>query len=229
VSIRIASVFRALARVRHGRAVHKVGRTFEATLTSHGGAGSGISLFDRPGVHPALVRLSRGVGLPCGWPDVLGVAVRVPDGGGAGIDLDLLVSTALGRAPLARHIPFPRRALTATYTSVAGYRTPRGRRFLAVLPEGPVSSSHDLDALAAAAGEGRVHFLVGTASRAGRWHVAGRIELGEALPVGFDRQLSFDPLMTSVPGVAADGFLWRLRAAAYRESRRGRRAPQPTG
>jgi hypothetical protein len=43
-----------------------------------------------------LVRLSRGVGLPSGWPDVLGVAVRVQDGGGVGIDLDLLVSTTVG-------------------------------------------------------------------------------------------------------------------------------------
>jgi hypothetical protein len=222
MSIRIASLFCALARVRQGRAVHKVGRTFEATLTCHGCAGSGIALFDRPGVHPALVRLSRGVGLPSGWPDILGVAVRVPDGGGGGVDLDLLVSTALGRAPLARHVPFPRSALTSTYTSIAGYRTRRGRRYLAVLPDRLSSSLHDLDTVAAAAREGRVRFLVGTASRAGRWHLAGRIELGEPLPADSDRQLSFDPLMTSVPGVAADGLLWRLRAAAYRESRRGR-------
>jgi len=222
VSIRIASLFRALARVRHGRAVHKVGRTFEATLTCYGGAGSGIALFDRPGVHPALVRLSRGVGLPNGWPDVLGVAMRVPGGGGGGADLDLLVSTALGRAPLARHVPFPRRALTSTYTSIAGYRTRRGRRYLAVLPDRSAASFHNLDAVVVGAREGRVRFLVGTASRAGRWHLAGRIDLGEPLPAGSDVHLFFDPLMTSVRGVAADGLLWRLRAATYRESRRGR-------
>jgi hypothetical protein len=223
VLIRIASMFRALARMREGRAVHKVGRTFEATLTCPGRAGSGIALFDRPGLHPAVVRLSRGVGLPSGWPDILGVAVRVPGGDGAGGDLDLLVSSALGRAPVARHVPFPRRAITATYTSIAGYRTWRGRRFFAVLPHPSTPSFHDLDEVAAAVREGPVRFLMGTAARTGRWHVAGRIDLGESLSTGFDRQVAFDPLMTSVRGVAADGLLWRLRAAAYRGSRRGRR------
>jgi hypothetical protein len=228
VCIRIAAMFRALARVRHGRAVHKVGRTFHATLTCDGIARSGIVLFDRPGIHPALVRLSRGAGLPSGWPDVLGVAIRVPDGAGRGADLDLLVSTALGRAPLARHIPFPRWAVGSTYTSIAGYRTRSGRRFLAVLPDRSVPSFPDLDAVTAAARAGQARFLVGIAARSGRWRVAGRIDLAEPLPAADDRQLAFDPLMTSVPGVTADGFLWRLRAAAYRESRRGRWSTPPT-
>jgi hypothetical protein len=50
----VASVFRLLARVRRGRAVHKVGRTFGATFTCRGGAASGIAVFDRPGTYPAL-------------------------------------------------------------------------------------------------------------------------------------------------------------------------------
>ncbi|MEV4537500.1 phosphodiesterase [Asanoa sp. NPDC049518] len=197
-------IFRALARVRGGRAVHKVGRTFQATLTCFGDSRSGIPLLDRPGVHPAVVRLSRGAGLPRGWPDVLGVAVRVPDGGGAGVDLDLLVSTTVGAAPIARSIPLPRRSLASTYTSIAGYPTRRGRRLLAVLPDGPGG------------------FRVCTATRLGRWRVAGRIVLGAPLPAEHDRRLAFDPLMTAVPGVVADGLLWRVRAVAYRESRRGR-------
>ncbi|WP_203718985.1 phosphodiesterase [Asanoa siamensis] len=176
-----------------------MGRTFEATLTCTGTAGSGFALFDRPGTHPALVRLSRGAGLPRGWPDVLGVAVRVPD-------LDLLVSTSLGRAPLARQIPFLRRAVPTTYTSIASYRTRDGRRLLGVLPASAPA-----------------RFLVATATRLGPWRVAGRIDLGEPLPAEADARLAFDPLMTSVPGVVADGLLWRWRATAYRQSRAGRR------
>ncbi|MEV0719414.1 phosphodiesterase [Asanoa sp. NPDC050611] len=200
----LGAVFRALSRVRHGRAVHKVGRTFEATFTSHGT----VVPFDRSGKHPALVRLSRGAGLPRGWPDVLGVAVRVRDGGGPGRDLDLLVSSALGRAPLVRQVPFPRRRMSAAgYTSIATYRTRQGRRLFAAFPT-----------------TSPTRLLVATASRTGRWRVAGHLDLGQAVSPEVDRGLTFDPLMRSVPGVVAAGLLWRLRATAYRESRRGRKA-----
>ncbi|GLI00964.1 phosphodiesterase [Phytohabitans aurantiacus] len=213
----------AVAAARHARALHPRGRTFEATVRTRGGGRYGVELLDRAAQYPALVRLSRGAGLPGTWPDVLGVAVRVRGGGGPGADLDVLTSTTAGGAPLARHVPLPRRRLASTYTTIAGYGTRHGRRYLAVLPDPAADDlGTDLDALTAAAARGRVSFLFAVAAPAGRWRVFGRIVVGPPVAPEVDRVLAFDPVRHGAPGLRTDGLLWRLRAAAYRGSRDGR-------
>jgi hypothetical protein len=51
-----------------------------------------------------LVRFSRGAGLPDALPDVLGIAIRIPDADGAGHPQDLMLSTGGGSpwTPFAR-------------------------------------------------------------------------------------------------------------------------------
>ncbi|SFC50884.1 hypothetical protein SAMN04487968_107110 [Nocardioides terrae] len=82
------NVFARVARLRHDRALHPRGTVTAATLQvddpeSALGAALGT------GVHPARVRLSRGLGVPQPLPDVSGVAVRLDRGAGR---VDLLFS-----------------------------------------------------------------------------------------------------------------------------------------
>lgn len=194
---------RTVARARRGRALHTRGTTYHATLriADHGQV-YGVPLLDRPGTFRALARLSRGAGLPPGWPDVMGLAVRIFDSDGAGADADLLVSTVLGAVPLARQVPFPRRRHHGPYTSVAGYRTTGGRRYLAMWPEGDR------------------RFVVAVAGRFSRFRFIGRIVLHARAPD--DAALAFDPVRCRPAGLLADGVVQRLRAVAYRGSRAGR-------
>ena len=65
-----------------------------------------VPLF-RPGTaRPALLRFSRGAGLPEPLPDALGVAVKLPDAYGPGNDQDLLLTSSTDR-PLLRRLLFP--------------------------------------------------------------------------------------------------------------------------
>ena len=83
----VGPLFRAVARLRSSRAVHPEGAVREATLTAV--AGGPLP----PGEHPALVRLSRGIGLPDAMPEIVGLALRAVD-----LDQDLLLA-GLGRDP----------------------------------------------------------------------------------------------------------------------------------
>jgi hypothetical protein len=227
----VEAIAGAVAAARGARALHPRGRTFHATVRILG-SGSGTALLERAAEHRALVRFSRGAGLPAGWPDVLGVALRICHAGGHDVHLDLLASTAAGRAPLARHVPMLRRRLATTYTTVAGYRTRDGRRYLAVLPDPAAEDiGTDLDTLTAAAVRGRARFLLAVGTATGRWRVFGHLTVGEPIPQEVDRGLAFDPVRHRVPELQTDGVLWRLRAAAYRGSRRrrGGRLATPAG
>ena len=227
--LRVAeAVARIGAAARRARVLHPHGRTFHATLRTFGGGAYGVDLFERARDYPALARLSRGGGLPGSWPDILGIALRVhdPDGGG---DFDLLASTTVGSAPLARHIPFAKRRIATTYTTVIGYGTRHGRRYLAVLPD-PASADlgADLDALSAAVAGGGASLLLAVATPASRWQVVGKVLLGAPVPADVDGQLAFDPVLRSPPGLNTVGAVWRLRAVTYRGSRHGRCAQLAT-
>jgi hypothetical protein len=212
----VSKVAERVAAVRHARALHPRGRTYRAAVTTYGGGAYGIDLLDRAAEYPALARLSRGVGLPGRWPDVLGVAVRVRDAGGPGADLDLLASTVLGAAPLARHMPWPRWRVASPHTTIAGYGTRLGRRYFAVLP----------DPDAPFLGEPRVpaRFRLAVATASGRWRVFGRLALTEPAPEGLDAAVAFNPVARAVQGLRPQGWLWRLRAAAYEGSFKGRKS-----
>jgi hypothetical protein len=216
---------RAVAAARRARALHPRGRTFRATVRTFGGGACGLEPFEDARDFPALARLSRGAGLPDRWPDVLGIALRVHGWAPGGGDFDLLASTTVGDAPLARHIPLPKRRIGTTYTTVVGYRARQGRRYLAVLPDpGSADLGTDLDTLSTAAAAGRASLLLAVATPVSKWHVFGRVLLGEALPTHVDERLAFDPVVHDAPWLLADGPVWRLRAVTYRGSRRGRQA-----
>lgn len=209
-----------VAAARRARALHPRGRAYHATVMTCGGGGYGVDLLDHGAVYPALARLSRGAGLPVGWPDVLGVAVRVWDAGGPGADLDLLASTVAGTAPVARHVPWPRRRARSPYTTIARYGTRLGRRYFAVLPDPDAPPLVDPGVPA--------RFRLAVASASGNWWVFERLALTRPAPDGLDAAVAFDPVVRTVQGLRPQGWLWRLRAAAYEGSRHGRRSATAT-
>ncbi|GAA3151912.1 hypothetical protein [Nonomuraea salmonea] len=112
-------VARWVAAVRRGRALHPRGLLLRATLTVES------ELLGEHGEHEVPVRLSKGVSLPGRLPDVLGLAVRLPNG------VDLLLSTGYG------FVPVPRRGFTSgPYSTLATYYCGQRRCRIVARPEG---------------------------------------------------------------------------------------------
>lgn len=196
------------------RLLHPRGRTYTGELLVSGSAGVtwGSALLDRPGRHRATVRLSKGAGTPVGWPDVLGLAVRVHDDDGGG-DADLLLSST-SRLPVARHLPLPVFTFAgAAFGSLLSYRAG---------PAGATSRVY-LGAIGRRAPEG-VRFQLFARSVLRGWRPFGELWLERALPAAADAAIAFDPAVRRRQDLHVGGAVQRLRAAAYRTSRR-RSAP----
>src|SRR5918998_2822121 len=109
----------ALARRRRGKPMHPRGAVLDAVVERAGGpTGWGLPWLARSGDEAAVVRLSRGTGLPSPLPDLLGLAVRLPGPDGP---VDLLLSTT-GRGGPAPRLPVPPRGARAAHCSIMGYR-----------------------------------------------------------------------------------------------------------
>ncbi|MGY1823833.1 phosphodiesterase [Geodermatophilus sp. SYSU D00079] len=207
----------ALARRRSGKPMHPRGVVVDAVLERTGGAeADAVPWLAGPGSTPALVRLSRGAGLPDPLPDLLGLAVRVP--GDPPVDL-LLSSTGRGR--LTRFVPAFRRDAASSYSSIMGYRSDAGTVHLAAWPESPASLPSEPEPLAAAIAARRPVFTLAAARGIGDWHPFGRLRL--LAPVAeLDPDLRFDAVRNPPPGMVPDGPMARFRAPAYAAARAGR-------
>ncbi|MDG4805097.1 phosphodiesterase [Micromonospora sp. WMMD980] len=212
----------ALARLRHARLLHPAGRVFAADVLvwCTPGPPTGVPLLDDPGRWPGTVRLSKGTPTPAGWPDVLGLAIRLhrdPEP-----PVDLLVSSS-GAAPVLRNLPLPRRRFTGTYTSIMSFRAGTRRLFLAALadPDSPDLGRTLTEADAAVAGDAP-RLVLAVASAAGPWRTFGEVRLNGRRGAREDAALAFDPIGNVPPGLRLAGPLARLRDAGYRGSRRGR-------
>ena len=219
---------------RHRRFLHPAGRSFDGELTVRGApTTTGAGLLDRPARHRVTVRVSKGGGTPGGWPDILGLAIRVPGPHEDGPS-DLLLSTA-GRGRLSRHLPTPRRGFDTFFGSILAYRAggPAGRPlYLAAVPEpGGQPWGASLDSVAAAARTGRASLLLVVADGADL-HPWAQLTLGRELSGETDAELAFDPVRHTTAGLHPDGLVHATRAAAYRWSQRWRgvrpAAPDPT-
>jgi hypothetical protein len=205
-----AAVFAGLSAVRRKRVFHPRGDAFEATVSF------GV-VRDLPfhGTHAALVRLSRGVGLPERAPDVLGLAVKVPD-----LGLDLLLASS-GEGALTRHLLVPSRGFfRRPYSTVLPYELDGttivfGAR---AAPELADVDGDDLEEVAALARAGRAGFeLTWAETGSSDVSVFGSLELGDA----HRGDLSFNPFNTYGP-LAPAGALNRLRRESYASSQRAR-------
>ena len=187
--------------------LHPEGELRHATVTRlPGPVLTGVGWLDTAGHDEALVRVSRGLGLPDALPDVHGLAIRLQlDGAEADI---LLANTGLGR--LTRYVLTPTRQPTGrSLTSLLPYRSPRGPLLLAAVPDSERS------------------FDLRWAGPVGPWQSFARLELGA--PCGDDVRVSFDPIINVVPGLAHYDWVRLLREPAYwaARSRTDRRVSPP--
>jgi hypothetical protein len=201
-----AAVFGALSAVRRRRIFHPVGTAYDATLTVHGGS-RGAVLLDEPGQRPCIVRLSRGLGLREPRPDILGVAVRVPDAYGPGAHQDLLLATA-GAGPVVRSVPYLARSVDdGHYSSVLPHRIGDGYCYLGARPLTP--------------GAAGPRFAVEVAPPLGDWVEVAVVELGTPWDEAGSDALRFNPLFTG-GGIEPVGLLQTLRRRVYAGSQAAR-------
>jgi hypothetical protein len=195
---------------------------FTAVLERHGGAAGsppwGVPWLDARKTEGAVVRVSRGVGVPAPLPDLLGLAIRLPSGTGAPIDLLL---TTTGRGRLTRLLPTPRRDAAACYSSIMGYRSDAGVLRIAALPEDDAVPSEPASLAGTVAREG-LSFTLAAADGRCPWLPFGRLVLGEAGDP-LDPDVRFDAVLNPPPGLVPDGPMARFRAPAYARARAARR------
>jgi hypothetical protein len=203
-----------LARVRGAKPMHPRGVVFGARLVRHG-LDTGVPWLDTAGTDDALVRISRGAGLPPPFPDLLGFALRVQ--GERPVDL-LLSSTGTGR--WTRRVPVLRRDAATGYGSIMAYGSDVGPVRLSAVPEtaglpaerGQLSTHGPGTAVA-------LSVAVGT----GAWRRFGTVTLGSPADPA-DPPVHFDAVLNAPPGLSADGPMARFREPAYAAARAARGA-----
>jgi hypothetical protein len=199
----LRAVTRLVAARPAARPLHPRGGTVLGTLHRFGAEDrTGAEWLDLAGDDRVLVRQSRAVGLPAPVPDVHGLAVRVPTGDGAYGDL-LFASTGLGR--LTRFLlTCARSPYTRPLTTLLPYRTPAG----------PV--------LLSAVFRDETTVLLSWTVAVGAWHPFAELRLDGDPAAEPDTPLSFDPVRSTLPGLATYDWVRRLRAPAYATARRSR-------
>lgn len=198
-----AAVFGALTAGRRKRVFHPIGGGFEATFNPVAGA-LDTPLFADSEPRRAVVRMSKGVGLPGRLPDVLGFALKVCEP-----EQDFLLVTS-GAAPGARHLLWPAATPAARpYSSILFFR-----------------AGCDVVLLGGEMVDERA-FRLTAATATGPWRAVGYVELHDPLPNEVSQGLHFNPSNTG-GGIEPVGPLNRLRHSAYRASQRARDERQTT-
>ncbi len=224
-----ARFFGSLAAARRARSLHPHGVAYAAELvldrppegTAEGRPSA--ALFAAGPSHHALVRFSRGAGLPQPLPDVLGLAVKLPAVYGPGRDQDLLLATS-GRGPLTRHLLLPARSFWARpFSSVLLYSVGGEPAVVGAVPAAaPVRAAEptDLADLCATADAGELRYGLTIAPALGRSRPVAELRIGARLGEEEAAALRFDPSNTG-EGLELTGPFNGLRVPAYSASRRG--------
>lgn len=207
--------------VRRKRVFHPDGVAFDATLRTTG-AHHGVALLDEATTHDAVVRISRGIGLPDALPDFLGLALRVVDAHGPDEHQDLLFVSA-GSPPVLRHALVPARSFDhERYSTLVPYRVGGrsvvfGARRLGDRSDGSLQLD---DLRARSTGEG-LRFALEVAEARGDWEPVGVVELGGRRSDDESAALRFDPSNTG-GGIEPAGVVQAVRRLAYRASQAAR-------
>lgn len=202
--------------VRGRRFFHPVGVLAEGTLERLAPAGEGLPIPSGE----VIGRVSKGVGLPGGLPDVAGVAWRMPQPSEPTPWDVLLASTVRSRLLLAPIVGWS----GATFSSLMPLRYDGGvwwvRARLATAIDSPGVA---LETIRSRIGSTGLEFDIEQAAGTGDFLPLARLTLHtRAENVG---DIAFDPTVHSHPDVQLmPGWLTGFRRAAYRRSRQGRDA-----
>lgn len=201
----LAGAARQVTRLRRSsKPLHPAGTVVLGTLTRTESADSGVAWLDSIGTDEVLVRLSRAVGLPGTLPDIYGLALRIPAGGGHS-DV-LLASTGLGR--LTRYLLTAGRDITARpLTTLIPYQTSRGPLMIAA------------DPVTGEPGDGStgLRFELLWSVGFGPW--VSFAELVIPSTSGPDPDISFDAVAHPPPGLRIYPWVRRVREPAYLAAR----------
>ena len=215
-----AALFATTSAIRRARTFHPVGVAFQATFTVDAPARHGAALLDTPGSHPALVRLSRGIGIREPWPDVLGFALRILDTREQDEDLDLLFVTS-GDKPIARQLFLPSIGFDASrFSSVLPYRLgDRKVLFGARCLDG--AERLLLNDLGRDPRSEPVRFAIEIAAPLGPWEPVAEVALGKQLPDHIADSLAFNPSNADA-SITPVGVFQAMRRLSYRASQSAR-------
>jgi hypothetical protein len=227
----VAGGFYALAALRRRRSLHPTGVGYQGWLRVPDASPPrpGVPLFQAGATHPAILRFSRGAGLPEPLPDALGVAIKLPDAHSPGVDQDLLLTSSTDR-PLLRRLLFPARSFArGAYSTALPYDLGSERVVLLLIPKPtsdgrssggvghrPAGALAELRAIAAG-----LEFELRAARSLGRSQPLATVTVGQPLSADQTEALRFNPWTTG-PGIRPSGWLNLLRDAAYRASQHGR-------
>lgn len=217
-------VFRTLKAVRPERPIHprgvalggvvETGYQAEGETEHRAPERSGIAWIDGRDRSAVTARFSRSLGLPAPFPDILGLALRLPDGGRPA---DLLFATT-GMSVPGRFVLRPHRNLRrAAFTTLMPYRGAFGPVLLALetvqIPEGARSAVTDGQLERSLAG-GEWVLALSFARPQGPWRRFGTVTL-KAAPGPIDTESRFDPVRNVLPGAGTYGWARRLRERSY--------------
>ena len=197
-------IWSSLSALRGARIFHPDGEAYSATLHVPGGAGTGSPVFDLSGELPAIVRTSRGAGLPEPLPDAIGLAIRLCDVHGPDRHQDFLLITSVN-APVLHHLILPGVMPDQPYSSVLPYRIGGRLMLVGALPRG--RGAYDL----CLAGVGE------------KFTPVARLSLGAPCSSEVAEGIRFNPWHTGGDIVPA-GPLQKWRRGSYRASQEGRGA-----
>ena len=203
----------AIARRRGGKPMHPRGAVFDAVLDRGRGMAWGVPWLAETARDRAVVRLSRGAGLPEPLPDLLGLAIRLPF---PGAPIDLLLTTT-GRGAGTRLLPVPRRDTASFYSSIMAYRSDSGPVRLGACPDADGVPSEP-GPLARRVARADLCFTLVAARGLGRWEPFAHLRITGPLPT-LDPDVRFDAVQHPPPGLLPDGPLARFRAPAYARAR----------
>lgn len=211
-----AAIFAALKVFRRRRPIHPQGVSLIGSVERFGGTDSGISWIDTPGTAELHARLSRSVGLPKSWPDIIGLALRIADSAGS-FDI-LLASTGMSKA--GRFVLLPhKRASAARLTSMMPYRGTKGPLLLAartIEPGGALPSAPE--AFRSTLENDTWRLALYHAHPTGSWVRFGTLSL-KLDAERKDTDLRFDPVLNPLPGAGTYEWTSKLRVPSYKTAR----------
>ena len=195
-----------VALLRRDKPLHPVGHHGTGQLVVTDPAPQlGIPVLAAEDSRPCEVRWSRAMGLPQGWPDIEGMALRLPGAAGDGGAADVLFAST-GSHAWSRYLLTLRgpgrfgRLTTLLPVLAAG----RAVTFMLVPDGGTVD---DLPPTVYA-----VHVARGT----GRWAPVGRIDVAWS---GRDTTERFDPITHQLAGIEQYPLVCAIREPAYLSAR----------